>query len=281
MWLKSPESFQIRDLVSLRAGFGNQCSSTMAPQTCPSDCNAFHVHCLSSMAFSPGTSLCHLFPFHLLEPYLVTPRPSHIPHPLNTTIVPLLKHLQISHQQPTTREHQQTKTHTQRRPTPRLLRRHARQLRLRTTHELIPTHKSRDLPYYAITLWLILCFSLRGALCNVRGVERCRDTDNDISSEEFAAVIGPYGDGVLDFRGADFSHDGVDFEGEIDVLGAAVAHQLELAVRRHEADGAVAVEFRELYALVELAVLERYTPSRCSCCFTCAGDVAYWSGVGA
>ena len=151
--------------------------------------------------------------FHSLKPNFITPRPSHISHPLNTTIIPLLKHLQIPHQQSRRRKHQQTETHTQRRPAPLFLRRHARQLRLRTTHELAAAHEPCDLPDYTVRLGLVFGFSLRCALGYTGCVERGRDTDDDIRSEEFTPVIGAYGDGVLDFCGADFSHDGVDFEG--------------------------------------------------------------------
>ena len=71
----------------------------------------------------------------------------------------------------------------------------------------------------------------------------------------------------------------MDFEGQIDVLGAAVAHQLKLAVWGYEADGAVAVEFRELHALMKLAVFERHAASFCTRGFPCAGGVAYGTRV--
>ena len=122
---------------------------------------------------------------------------------------------------------------------------------------------------------------MRGPLRDVRGVKRCRDTDDDVGSEEFRAVVRAYSDGVLDFRGADFPHNGMDFEGQIDVLRAAVPHQFELAIRWNEADGAVAVEFGELYALVELAVFECHATCCCSGGFSRARDVAYGSGIGA
>ena len=116
-------------------------------------------------------------------------------------------------------------------------------------------------------------------MCDVRCVEGCGYSDDDVRREQFAAVVGPHGDGVLDFCGSHFTHDSVDFEGQIDVLGAAVAHQLKLAVRRDEADGAVAVELRELHALMKLAVFERHAASFCTRGFPCAGDVAYGTGV--
>lgn len=65
----------------------------------------------------------------------------------------------------------------------------------------------------------------------------------------------------------------MDLEGQVDVLGGAVAHELELAVGRDEGDDAVRVELAQLDALVELAILEGDTTSRCLGCL-CAHPVA-------
>ena len=67
------------------------------------------------------------------------------------------------------------------------------------------------------------------------------------------------------------------FEGQVDVLGGAVAHQFEFAVGRYERDDAVCVEFPELHALVELAVFERDAAGGSFRGF-CAGGIAGGGG---
>lgn len=59
-------------------------------------------------------------------PYLIRTSPRHIPNPLNTRIITLLKHLQVSDQQPRTRKHQQAEVQTQWWSTPCFLVCHAR-----------------------------------------------------------------------------------------------------------------------------------------------------------
>eukprot|EP00968_Pinguiococcus_pyrenoidosus_P002251 scaffold122_cov236-Pinguiococcus_pyrenoidosus.AAC.2 len=47
-----------------------------------------------------------------------------------------------------------------------------------------------------------------------------------------------------------------DLDGQVDVVGDAVAHQLELAIRRDEGDGAIRVKLSEAHAAVEGAVVD-------------------------
>ena len=54
-----------------------------------------------------------------------------------------------------------------------------------------------------------------------------------------------------------FAHERDDAERQTDVLGRAVAHQVELAVGRNEADAVFGLELAQLDALVELAVVDR------------------------
>ena len=220
--------------------------------------------------------LCTSSP-NILKPNLIAPRPRHIPHPLHTPIIALLKNLQIPHQQPRTRKHQQTKAQTQRRPTPRLLVRHARQTRLRRQHKLALAREPRDLPHDVVLLGLVFRFALGDALGDPGCVERRGDAHDDVRGEELAAVVGFDGDAVFDFRLAYFIDDSVHFEREVHVLRRAVAHQFELAVGRYEGDDAVGVELPELDALVELAVFERDAAGGCFRGF-CAGGVAGGSG---
>ena len=130
-------------------------------------------------------------------------------------------------------------------------------MRLGAQYELATPNEARDLPHDAVVLRFVFGFALAGALGDLGGVERGGNADHDVGGEEFVAVVGLDGDAVFDFGGADFAYDGVDFEGEVDVFGGAVAHQFEFAVGGHEGDGAVGVELAELDALVELAVFQR------------------------
>ena len=105
-------------------------------------------------------------------------------------------------------------------------------------------------------LGLVLCLALGRPLGDARGVQGRGDAHDDVCGEEFAPVVCAHGDGVFHFGLADLVDDGVDLERQDDVLCRAVAHQFELAVRRHEGDDAVGIEPAEADALVELAVLE-------------------------
>lgn len=156
-------------------------------------------------------------------PYLITPRPSHIPHPLDTTIITLLKHLQIPHQQPTTRKHQQRKTQIQRGARPRLLVGHTRQRGVRTHDIFTLPREPGDFPDNVVLAGLVLGLALAGARGDAGGVERRGDPDDDVGGEELAAVVGADGYLVFDFGFAEFVDDGVDPEGEVDVFGGAVS----------------------------------------------------------
>ena len=210
----------------------------------------------------------------MLKANLITARSRHVPHPLDTTVIALLKDLEIAHQQAAAREHQQAKRHTQGRPTPGLLVRHARQLRFCAQDEFTATDETGDFPDDAVRLGLIFRFALGGALGDFGGVEWGRDANDDVGGEEFGAVVGFDSDAILDFGGTDFAHDGVHSEWEVDVFDAAVAHHFEFAVRWHEGDGAVRVEFAQLDALVELAVFERDGAGGRARCFAFAVCVA-------
>lgn len=131
-------------------------------------------------------------------------------------------------------------------------------MRLGAQHELAAPHEPRNLPHDTVVLGLVFRFALAGALGDLRGVEWGGDAHDDVGGVEFVAVIRFDSDAVFDLGGAHFTDDGVDFKGEIDVLGGAVAHQFEFAVGRDEGDGAVGVELAQFDALVELAVFQSY-----------------------
>ena len=80
------------------------------------------------------------------------------------------------------------------------------------------------------------------------------DAYNHIETRD-AAVLSPDFDVDLQPRAPKFFHDGRNFEGQIDVIGDTVFHEDERPVRRDEGDGLVAIEFAQLYALVERHVL--------------------------
>ena len=189
-------------------------------------------------------------------PDLVASSPCHVPNPLNARVVALLKDLQVAHQEAGAGKHEQAKVHAERGPAPGLLVGHAGQLGLGAEDKLALASEAANLPDNVVLGRLVLGLSLGAPLRDPSSVERCRDADNDVCGEQLGAKVGAHGDAVLDLCLADLVDDGVDLEGEVDVLGGAVAHQLELAVGRHEADDAVAVELAQLDALVELAVLE-------------------------
>jgi len=109
----------------------------------------------------------------------------HVPNPLHTAIITLLKHLQIPDQQPRTREHKQREIHAQRRPTPRLLVRHARQLRLSIEHVFRLAREALNLPHDIILAGLVLRFALADALGDARRVQGRGDLDDDVRSEKF------------------------------------------------------------------------------------------------
>ena len=159
-----------------------------------------------------------------LESNLITARTRHIPYPLHTTIVTLLKHLQIPHQQPRACKHEQTKRQTQRGPTPRLLMRHASQRRLGREHILALSGEPRNFPDDIVMFGLVLGAALAGAFGGGGRVERRGDAHDDVRREQLRAVIRLDGDAVLDLCRAEFAHDRVDFEGEVDVFRGTVAH---------------------------------------------------------
>ena len=210
-------------------------------------------------------------------PDLIAAGAGHVPHPLDAAVVVLLKHLQVPDQQARTGEHQQREVEAQRRPAPGFLVRHAGQRGLRRKHVLALAGEAGDLPDDVVLLGLVLRFSLGGALGDFGGVEGRGDADDDVGGEELGAVVGFDGDAVFDFGLAELGDDGVDFEGEVDVFGGSVAHELKLAVRRDERDDAVCVELAQLDALMELAVFERDAAGGGFGGF-CAGGVAGWRG---
>ena len=62
----------------------------------------------------------------------------------------------------------------------------------------------------------------------------------------------------LHLGASDLTDQGDDAERQADVLGGAVLHQLKFAVRRDETDAALRLEFAQLHALVECAVVDGY-----------------------
>ena len=65
---------------------------------------------------------------------------------------------------------------------------------------------------------------------------------------------------ALHVRIASYTHDLLidreDAEGQVDVLGDTVLHQLELAIRRNEGDGTVLVELAQTHTAVEGAIID-------------------------
>lgn len=135
--------------------------------------------------------------------------------------------------------------------------RHRGQGRLGREVILALAREARDLPDDVVLLGLVLGLALGRLLRDLGRVERGRDPDDDVGGEELAAVVGLDGDAVFDLGFPELVDDGVDFEREVDILGGAVPHELELAVGRDEGDYPVGIEPAELDALVELAVFER------------------------
>jgi len=191
-------------------------------------------------------------------PNFVTSSSRHVPNPFYARVVALLENLEVPHQQPGAREHQQAEAQVEWGSTPCFLIRHARQLGLGAEDKLALPGEAANLPHNVVLRRLVLGFALGAALCDPGGVERCRDADNNVGGEELGTKVGADTDAILDLGLADLVDDRVYLEGQVDVLGGAVPHQLELAIRRNEADDAIAVKLPKLDALVELAVLQRH-----------------------
>lgn len=189
-------------------------------------------------------------------PNFVTSCSSHIPYPLHTAIVALLKDLEIPDQQSATREHEKAERETERRPAPSLLMCHAGERCLGREHVLASTRETGDLPDNVVVFGFVFGAALTGAFGGFGCVERRRDANDDVRREEFRAIVRLDGDAVFDLRRTHFPHDGMHLEREVYVLRRAVSHELELAVRRNERDDAVCVEPAQFHALVELTVLK-------------------------
>lgn len=134
--------------------------------------------------------------------------------------------------------------------------RHASQRRLGREHILALSGEPRNLPDDIVMFGLVLGAALAGALGGGSRVERRGDAHDDVGREQLRAVVCLDGDAVFDLCRAEFAHNRVDFEGEVDVFRGAVAHQLELAVGGYEGDDAVCVETAQFHALVELAIFQ-------------------------
>ena len=205
-----------------------------------------HSHSITDDIESPCSS----------ESDFVAACPCHVPHPFHAAVIALLKDLQIPHQQPRTREHEQTELQTQRWPRPRLLRRHGTQLRLRTEHKLLLPAEPRNLPHDIVMLRFVLGLALTHPLGRLGRVEWCRDPHDHVRGEKLGPIVRPDGNTVLDLALTDLVHDRVHLERQVHVLRGPVPHQLELAVGRDEGDHPLAIELAQLHALVELAILE-------------------------
>lgn len=197
------------------------------------------------------------------SPDFITPSPCHVSDPLYTAVVALLEYLEVSNQQAAAREHQEAEAHAQRRPAPRLLVGHGGQLGLGAQHELALSGEPSNLPHYMILCGLIFGLPLCTPLGDSGGVQGRRDADDNVSGEQLGAKVCLDADAVLDLGLANLVDDGVDLEWQVDVLGGAVAHELELAIGRDEGDDAIGIELAQLDALVELAIFEGDTTSRC------------------
>ena len=90
--------------------------------------------------------------------------------------------------------------------------------------------------------------------------------DLDVVGGAAALELGARLEHELDARARVQAHVRLDPHQRLDLRVEPVAHQLELAVRRDEADGAVVLEARQPHALVELDVLhlDRLAPRRAS-----------------
>ncbi len=111
----------------------------------------------------------------------------------------------------------------------------------------------------------VLGFALGSALRYPSGVKWCWYANDNISSKEFAAVVRPYSNAVLDFCFTHFVHDRVHFERQVDIFRGPVTHELKLTVRGNEVDDPISIELAKLDTLVELAVLESDATCCCSC----------------
>lgn len=112
-------------------------------------------------------------------------------------------------------------------------------------------------------LWLVLGLALRGSLGDASGVQRCGYPYDDVGCEQLGSVVGTDGNTVFDLCLADLIDNGMDLEGQVDVLGRSVSHELKLAIWRYEGYYSVRVKLSELDALVELAILQRDTAGCC------------------
>ena len=133
--------------------------------------------------------------------------------------------------------------------------RHAGEGRLGREDVLALAREPRNLPDDIVMFGLVLGSPLRRAFGGRGGVQRRGDAHDDVGREQLRAVVGLDRHAVFNLGGADFAHDRVHLERQVDVLGGPVPHEFEFAVRRHKRDDPVRVEPAQLHALVELAVL--------------------------
>mmetsp|Transcript_22180 Transcript_22180/g.73188 ORF Transcript_22180/g.73188 Transcript_22180/m.73188 type:complete len:470 (+) Transcript_22180:196-1605(+) len=179
-----------------------------------------------------------------------------ISHPFDCLVVRLLEDLQEADVQARGGEHGDLEIHGDRRSTPHLFAHRLHHLDFARHEVLGVPREAPKLPDDAPVLWLVFALARSGADVRDGGVLRARDLDDHVCSEELEGEHRLDLDVDLEPRPAQLLDDGQHAEGQIDVLGDAVRHELELAVGRHKRDGAVHVKLAELDALVEGDVVD-------------------------
>lgn len=188
-------------------------------------------------------------------PYLIVPCSRHISHPLHAAIVTLFEYLQVPHEKPGAREHEQGEAQVQWRSGPGLLVRHACQTRFGAQDKLALSSKTRDFPDNIVVFWFVLCFALGGSLCDACCIQRGRYAYDYVGRKEFRTVICSYCNAVFHLGLTDLVDDSVHLERQIDVFRGTISHQFKLAIRGNEGYDSVRVKLAKLDTLMELAVL--------------------------
>ena len=198
-----------------------------------------------------------------------------VPYPLHALVVALLEYLQEAHDQARRGEHEHLEVNIDRRAGPDLARRRARQLRVARERHLLATLYSRNptirvlsaldltrradghaLPHDDVLRRHVLRLPERHLAVDVGRVERGGYAHDDVRRRELVVEARLHGNDVRHLRRPDLVHGRDHAQRELHVRRRAVAHQLELAVGRHEADRARRVELVQPHALVERAVVE-------------------------
>mmetsp|Transcript_16624 Transcript_16624/g.35293 ORF Transcript_16624/g.35293 Transcript_16624/m.35293 type:complete len:374 (-) Transcript_16624:73-1194(-) len=195
---------------------------------------------------------------------LVLPRLGDVAHPLDCLVVALLEDLEEADVEARGCKHGHLEVHCDWRSAPRLVAHGGHHLHLARHEVLGVAGEAAQLPDDALLLGLVPALARGGADVGNGRVLRQRDLHDDVRGEQLECEHRFDLDVDLEPRAAKLLHNGQHSERQVDVLGDAVGHELELAVRRDERDGAVHVELAQLDALVEGDVVDLDARARTS-----------------